>query len=204
LCLTAALAPSSAQVTSTDTEGKGGVDIFLSETYFPTQDAAVHYMDALVLVGITRRLDLLTGPAVNLGFLKSGGIERQWTIEYGFQYKLLERGSWRLLTENAASSPWTNRRTGSHTLFASLSVSKDFHDHKIAVYGGYGPTFTVGNRDDLLFSSKNSAHNFPVGVMIQASEKLQIFLEFGLRNPVYYSSGLSYNIRPSAATATGH
>ena len=193
----------SAQVTSTDTEGKGGVDIFLSETYFPAQDAAVHYMDALVLVGITKRLDVLTGPAVNLGFPKSSGIERQWTIEYGFQYKLLDRGNWRLLTENAASSPWTNRRTGSHTLFASLSVSRDFRNHKFVVYGGYGPTFTVGNRGDLLFSSKNSAQNFPVGVMIQASEKLQLFLEFGLRNPVYYSSGLSYNVRPSAATAAG-
>lgn len=160
-------------------------------------------MDALVILGITKRLDLFTGPAVNLGFRQSG-IERQWLVEYGFQYKLFERGNWRLLTADGASSPWTNRRTGSHTLFASLSVSKDFRNHKFAVYGGFAPTFTVGNRDDLLFSSKNGSHNVPLGVMIQAGAKLQIFLEIGLRSPIYYSSGLSYNIRPGTVAAPGH
>ena len=154
-------------------------------------------------MGITKRLDLFTGPAVNLGFVKSG-IERQWAIEYGFQYKLFDRGNWRLLTADGGSSPWTNRRAGSHTVFASLSLSKDFRNHKFAVYGGYAPAFTVGNRDDLLFSSKNGAHNFPLGLMIQAGTKLQLFLEFGLRSPIYYSSGLSYNVRPNTAAAAGH
>ena len=196
LWLAAGLAQAQAQVTSTDTEGKGGVDVFVSETYFPVRDAGVHSLDALVLVGITKRLDLLAGPAVNLGFEKAG-TEVQWLAEYGFQYKLHDGRHWRLLTENAASSPWTNRRAGSHTVFASVSISRDFRlsKHKVVAYAGYGPTFTVGNHSDLLFSSKNSAHNFPLGVMIPAGGKWEFFLEYGLRRPNYYSSGVSCNVR---------
>jgi hypothetical protein len=184
-------------VTSTDTEGKGGIDIFVSESYYPGQDVDVHSIDAIVLLGITKRFDLFVGPAVNLGFLKPG-TARQWAVEYGFQYKAIEGKTWRLLTSGAASSPWTNRQAGSHTIFASVSINKDLclWKRKFVAYGGYGPTFTVGNREDLLFSSKNSANNFPVGVMIPVGEKWEFFLEFGFRAPNYYSAGASYNIKP--------
>lgn len=196
LCLTAGLVPAVGQITSTDTEGKGGVDVFVSETYFPEHGTDIHSLDALSILGLTSRLDVFAGPAVSLAFLKQG-TQRQWAVEYGFQYKLHDGGSWRLLTANAASSPWTNRQAGSHTVFASVSISKDFSlwKHTLAIYGGYGPTFNIGNHKDLLFSSKDSAHNFPVGVMIPAGKRWEFYLELGLRSPVYYSSGVSYNIR---------
>lgn len=186
--------PAFGQVTSTDTEGKGGMDVFSSFSYYPAPDYNTAATDALLLFGLTGRLDIMAGPALSFG-----GQKRQWAVEAGLQYKLLERGSWKILTLDLATLPFNNRTAGDPTLFASVTVNKEIsiRKKKFTVYGGYGPTIALGGKTSKLFSYKDSIHNFPLGIMVPVGEKLQWFAEYGIKRPDYFSVGLSYNIKKS-------
>jgi hypothetical protein len=181
------------QVTSTDTEGKGGIDLFTSWSYYPA-NINTSTSDTLLLVGLTKRLDFMLGEALNLG-----GHESQLAVETGLQYKILERGSWNVLTLDLATLPFNDRKSGDGTLFASLTVNKEvsLYKNKFTIYGGYGPTISLGARADKIFSYKNSLYNFPVGVMVPVGQRLQLFAEYGIKRPDYFSLGVSYNIKKS-------
>jgi hypothetical protein len=196
LCVFFAL-PLVCQVTSVDTEGKGGVDVFTSCSKYPG-DQTVYSCDALLMVGLTDRLDIMAGPALSVGIVPGVFRAKQWAVEVGVQYKLLEtKSGWRLTTLDLATLALSDRQDGTHTLFLSLTVSKDvsIHGLKFAPYGGYAPKFSMGaNIEDKLLSYKDGIHNFPVGVMIPW-RRLETYIEYGIRQPDYFSVGLSYNLR---------
>ena len=165
LCLASALG----QVASTETEGKGGVDIFVSESYYPAADVDVRAHDALVIVGVAKQWDVMIGGGINIGvgdFTK----QKQGILEAGVQGELAKFKGFKLMTLDVVTLPFTNRQSGTCSIFTSVTLNREVKLGKVRLtpLTGWAPTWPCPGAaaKDKTFSLKDKVTNFPFGVMM--------------------------------------